>query len=809
MKLTGKRVCAWLIVLAVLLSVTGCDNTPETPVTKPTETTAPPPTEDSAQQDLAQKYDDAVALLTEEPVGLEVQYMRKLSLAGQDYHDRGTVSLGYWNWGTEDFLARAQRVIIFGNSDYTTDIVEIYSDGKMYQTLDKDKFYAEISAEEFVDRFVPVKMLDPTLYTLSANEDGTQITFADPTAGESWLIPEDAVLCSASGTVELNDQGELEKTAYTVTYQYGPAEFTLDYQVSVSGAGREPVVPKSTTAYVMLDEADAVYALEHAYGYLSQATHVSTTTNDLLLSAAAGYAIQSMAEINAYDLNEEYAAKWETNISVMNYASGQDEEQEVVQKFIDGKYTMSVDGGREETISEVTQKGMMDSISGNLSANIIENDCIASVESTNLGSVMLFAYTGTEEMGKAYCEAVCTTIYQDPNLLNEHASSYETNKMEFYLALDSYTLLPVAAGVMYEGKHIIEGEEYILSRQTDQSFDLASLSAYHEIFEKPAAEEEPEVPATPLFYHVTGKDGQEMWLLGTIHVGDERTAYLPDEIYDALLSSDALAIECNQDAFEEQLEEDEELRKTVSDAYYYSDGTTIKDHLVTPDLYEDAVKMMKATGNYNFNAEHARPSVWSSSISAFCLQQGYGLTREKGVEERLLDLVEENGIPIWEVESTLFQIQMDSKYSPELQEVLLFSVMGVDTQEYAEESRELYELWCAGDEEALREEVKDEPWELKEEDFTLEDLSDEDLERAKKILADLDNINAQLAKVSEEYEKAMSVDRNEGMLKVAKEYLESGDVVFYAVGLAHLLAENGLVNTLRDAGYTVELVNYS
>jgi hypothetical protein len=29
------------------------------------------------------------------------------------------------------------------------------------------------------------------------------------------------------------------------------------------------------------------------------------------------------------------------------------------------------------------------------------------------------------------------------------------------------------------------------------------------------------------------------------------------------------------------------------------------------------------------------------------------------------------------------------------------------------------------------------------------------------------------------------------------------------VGLAHLLAENGLVFTLRDAGYTVELVTYN
>lgn len=46
------------------------------------------------------------------------------------------------------------------------------------------------------------------------------------------------------------------------------------------------------------------------------------------------------------------------------------------------------------------------------------------------------------------------------------------------------------------------------------------------------------------------------------------------------------------------------------------------------------------------------------------------------------------------------------------------------------------------------------------------------------------------------------------MLDVAIEYLESDDVVFYAVGLAHLLAEDGLVNTLREAGYTVELVSY-
>jgi len=62
----------------------------------------------------------------------------------------------------------------------------------------------------------------------------------------------------------------------------------------------------------------------------------------------------------------------------------------------------------------------------------------------------------------------------------------------------------------------------------------------------------------------------------------------------------------------------------------------------------------------------------------------------------------------------------------------------------------------------------------------------------------------------DEYNKAMSFDRNKGMLKVAIDYLESGETIFYAVGLAHLLDDvNGLVDALRDAGYTVELVQYA
>ena len=40
------------------------------------------------------------------------------------------------------------------------------------------------------------------------------------------------------------------------------------------------------------------------------------------------------------------------------------------------------------------------------------------------------------------------------------------------------------------------------------------------------------------------------------------------------------------------------------------------------------------------------------------------------------------------------------------------------------------------------------------------------------------------------------------------EWLASGDKVFFAVGAAHLVGDAGLVTLLREAGYTVEQLDY-
>ena len=94
---------------------------------------------------------------------------------------------------------------------------------------------------------------------------------------------------------------------------------------------------------------------------------------------------------------------------------------------------------------------------------------------------------------------------------------------------------------------------------------------------------------------------------------------------------------------------------------------------------------------------------------------------------------------------------------------------------------ELYELWCSGDETALRGMIN----------------------------SDDSEVDPSETAIAQEYEEAMSTNRDKAMVETAKGYLDSGKTVFYAVGLAHLLKDNGLVDSLRAAGYTVEPVPYA
>ena len=821
-----NRLIALLLCVSMVLCLFGCDTAQEPTeptVTEPVVTEPPAPDAAEVYANARAKLDGADALT------LDITVTTSTTLADQLFTQQSGKVLTYSGIGTEELMVAMEENIAYNIHEEDEEeeeddeelpvYTEVYTGGTVYIEMSEDyRFASPLTAEECAARYLPPVLLDAALYeSLSAERSGNNINlrFDSPTAPESWAVPEGAELMEAAGSAQVNANGDLTEMTYTVTYRYGSSEIKLEVQSRPRASAEAVTAPEKPDSYTMMQYADALRAYIHAAGMLAQASSVTTSSLESVFCQAAGVVRNQSTLMDLHGRGKDVMTKVETNIFVKDYPRNQEQRLEQREVYRDTRYVVTVDDGvptsqvgiPHETIEEYCYSLMI--------SHLNTPDFWVDAEMTDLGSVMLLEFTCSEDFGNSMQNAICNTFWEDPSFLNKLASAYVTNETTSYIAFDKYSGIPTAAGYYYEGTHTIEGADYTLSLQSDQSIEAPSLGAYFEITEEMPEEKEPEVKATPLFYHVTGPDGQEMWLLGTIHVGDERTAYLPQEIKDAFAASDALALECDSKAFDEQMEEDDDLSAQVSDLYYFSDGNTVESLIAEfeaehseeeteepdesgetdmeeeEDTYAMAVKLMKATGNYNMNIPYAKPYLWSSSIENFYLRQGYQLHGDQGVEERLHAWAEEMGKEIREVESSLFQIEMLTGFSNDLQLLLLADAMNGDAQEYWTSVMDLYEKWCAGDEAVLREELSDE---VDMTDWTEEEIAE--YEEYKPLL--------------DEYNKAMSYDRNDGMLKVAIEYLESGEVVFYAVGLAHLLNDvNGLVDALRDAGYTVELVQYS
>jgi len=796
-----KKLLSGLLVFALLLGLVGCQQKPvetqppTTETTAPPETTAPVPT----APDALEAYGDAKAKLEGEgDVALEVVIETKLTLEDQYYYSESIQQLTYQDLDKEAPMVSMDEKIAFMEpgtvfeENYLT-YEEVWAEGTLYTSFDESYLFSgDLEKAAMEDRYYPVLLLDESLYgsvTSELQNGDVLIYFSDPTSAEPWALPEGAELIGAEGQAIITPEGELTQMLYAYSYTWGPAEYEVSVCSQVLENAEEVLLPENGDDYVKLQYPDALRSYLLATGFMFQSGSVQISGMESVTSQAAGVVRNQSVAMDYFDFGGEPQTKMETNIYFMDYTTGEDQKLKQVETFIDGKYVVTQDDAVPTTYNDVDAATISDYCLGVMVNYVADPAYWADAVVEDLGSVYLVTYTYDESLGTDIQNSICQTFWADAGYLNKLATAYENKEVTGYLAFEKYTGIPTAAGYYYEGVHTIQGGEYLLTMQADQSMTVPAYGAYHEITDQWLPEEEPEEKATPLFYHVTGENGQEMWLLGTIHVGDERTGFLPQEIYDAFAASDALALEFDSEAFEKASEEDEELQEDISGLYYYANGKTVADYL-DEETYALAVKYMKASGNYNPNTNYLKMSLWSQSIDNFVQRTGHFVRSEQGVEERLTKLAHEQQKEILDVESGLFQTKMITGWSDDLQVQLLEESLETVPEESWQSLRELYDLWCAGDEEAMRKELSSQ---VDTSEMTQEELAEYE----------------QYKHLVEEYNNTMSYDRNDGMLEVAIEYLESDQVVFFAVGLAHLLDDvNGLVDTLRDAGYTVELVAY-
>ena len=685
------------------------------------------------------------------------------------------------NIGKEDFAASMAEELEIG--DYYDEFTEYYEDGVLYVNIyDVDYFKGNMTEENFLDRFAPAVLLNESLYgeiSTEETEAGVTLTFSNPTGPEAWALPEGAEFMNAVGIAKVNANGTLTKTTYTIEYIQGNSVISMEITAESEIYDEEVLkAPQEITIYKEVDSIEALRLYDMAILYLCSAETASSTINQTIVSQAAGYSSSEQIMLHYDGTGQEHISDIQYTTTSL-YSSYDTDTFSQTEHFQNGMYTYCEAGGEPEEDPDITPEDMLEYLQGYFSDNLPAIDFIISAESENVNGLVYLEMELDEDWGDQMCDYTSYLLFQKEEFLNDYASDYKTITATYYMVLDSAIGLPLAAGSSYTGVHTIDGIDYELSLEITQSYCLGDFSTYEKITGENLPEKEPEIQATPLFYHITGAEGQEMYLMGTIHVGDNKTAYLPDEVYDALETSDALAVETDIIAFEEEIEANPEFASQIAMTYLNSEGNTVKEQL-DETVYDKAVKLLKASGNYSANMEYMIPYFWSSSIEDFYMSLS-NLQSEKGLDMRLLKLAKEQNKEIREVESTQSNIEMLVGFSDELQVMLLEETIGYTVEEYFAEIQNLYDLWCTGDEAALREKLNETP----------QDLTDDE------------------AALYDEYLDAMIIQRNEDMRDVAVSYLESGDTVLFAVGLAHLLQENGLVDSLREAGYTVEPITYS
>ncbi len=289
--------------------------------------------------------------------------------------------------------------------------------------------------------------------------------------------------------------------------------------------------------------------------------------------------------------------------------------------------------------------------------------------------------------------------------------------------------------------------------------------------EAPTTEPSETAPSSPLLYKASDASGNEIYLFGSIHVGDESMYPLPSYVTEAFDQAEGLAVECDIVASENDMNA---MAQSLQ-ALVYIDGTTIKDH-ISEELYVASKTILEENESYNALLDYYMPIMWSSTIDSFVIAQ-YGYDAGLGIDRHLLTLAKENDKPIHEIESVDFQYNMFASFSEDIQYCLLASsVETYNDPDMEQEFEELVDCWVYGDEQGLVSHLE----------------------------SDTSSLSPEEAALYAEYEQAMIHDRNIAMADYAQEALTNDDELFICVGAAHIVGEGGMVDLLQERGYTVE-----
>lgn len=274
-----------------------------------------------------------------------------------------------------------------------------------------------------------------------------------------------------------------------------------------------------------------------------------------------------------------------------------------------------------------------------------------------------------------------------------------------------------------------------------------------------------DAPGKTLMWKVTG-EGNEIYLLGSIHVMKKEIYPLAKELEDAFAKSKYLVVEAQEP-------DPATIQKMVMEKGMYAGDDTLNKHLTKPTQEALAAYLPKSglPGPVQESLSKMKPWMVSITLSLMGMMQ-LGFDPQMGIDKHFLDEAKTAQKKVLELESADFQLTLLSGFSDDLQDKLLASTL-LEVSSMKEQIEKMVAAWSKGDGAEMS-----------------------------KILTEHLVKHPELKAV---FEKLID-ERNAPMAAKVEGYLKSKEIHFVVAGAAHMVGEKGIVKLLQDKKYKVEQV---
>ena len=252
----------------------------------------------------------------------------------------------------------------------------------------------------------------------------------------------------------------------------------------------------------------------------------------------------------------------------------------------------------------------------------------------------------------------------------------------------------------------------------------------------------------------------KIYLMGSVHIGSPDMYPLPSAVEKAFKSSDGLVVEVDIAEMDQAMVYEYLLKEGM-----YGADDSVKNH-IPKKLYN---KLNKALKKYNISLttyEKMKPWVLYLVLSELTSSKN-AYDAKLGVDLYFLKKAKDRKMLIVELETAVFQLDLLSGISPEVQ-LLLLDATAEGLSDNVDETDKLFKYWKAGDAKGMT-------------DYIFSDLK-------------------KYPKLKPFY-YALFDDRNIRMAKKIDKLLKKKHTYFVVVGAGHLVGKTGLVELMKKRGY--------